>query len=195
VDGYYDYHPTLQLPRPVALTGFFGAGVAEVAAIVSQRTGLSVVELDRWIEHEAGCSLSALVLERGLEELRRIEARLLPRALAQLPPALIALGDGALLREDNRRHVERAADLLYLRAELETLLPLVQREVQRSRSSTYPFVMAAPQSVDDLRPLFDDREPGYLGAGEVIDIDGRSTTDVSAQLLEELRARNVLRAN
>jgi shikimate kinase len=189
VEGYYDYHPTLTLPRPLALAGFFGSGTAEVAAIVSQRTGLAVVELDRWIEHEAGSSLAELVWREGEERLREIESRLLPRALAQQPPALVALGDGALLRDENRRLVLEAADLMYLREVPAVLLSRVREEVRRAPGSMYPFIGNEPASVADLAGLLADREPGYRKAPLMLDVGGRSTSAVARELLSLLRSR------
>jgi shikimate kinase len=195
MDDYYDHHPTVSLPRAVALTGFFGSGVAEVAGIVSRRTGIAAVELDRWIEHEAGCSLSALALEGGVATMRKLEARLLPRAVSQQPAPIIALGDGALLQRRNLRLIERRAELIYLRADLHMLLPRVRNDVERYPGSMYPFLFSPPRTVDDLAPLFEERQRGYRRAAHVIDVGSRSAMDVASQLLDLLRAQDLAGAH
>ena len=40
MEGYYDPYPQVSLERPVALTGFFGAQVEQVAHALSARTGV-----------------------------------------------------------------------------------------------------------------------------------------------------------
>lgn len=55
--SYYDYHPTVQLARPLALGGVPGAPYREVGHHLATLTGLTLIDLDRWIEHQVGQSL------------------------------------------------------------------------------------------------------------------------------------------
>lgn len=136
------------------------------------------------IEHDRGCSLGELVLRSGERSLREVEERLVPRALSTRPNAIIALGDGALLRRTNRRRVEKAAELIYLRAPLDALWARLVREHETSRASHYPFVTSLPDSPEALRPLFETRERGYEGARFVVNVDGRSTWAVSEEVMD-----------
>ena len=65
LDPYYSPQPLLILDRPVALVGFFGARLPQIAAVVSATTGVPLGDLERMIEHRTGRSLSRLVFESG----------------------------------------------------------------------------------------------------------------------------------
>jgi shikimate kinase len=172
LDPYYDHHPTHRLERPLALTGFFGAGVVEVAASLSQRTGLPVIDLDRWIEHDRGCGLSALVLREGEASLRDAERRLLRRAVAARPASILALGDGALMDPESLALVLRETDLVYLREDISALHGRLVAELDRGRTSLYPFVFWTPAEPEDLVPTFEARRLSYEAAEDVIDLGG-----------------------
>ena len=187
--GYYDPHPTLSLPRPVAITGFFGVGAGLVGGILSQRTGLPFSEIDRWIEHEAGRSLSAIALEKGLSTLRALEKKLVARALKQSPPAIISLGDGALLDDATLKAVLAGAETFYLRARTETLLDRVPDLVKTQPASLYPFVLGVPASEATIVPMLKAREPGYAACEHIIDVDALSLYEVTSRVLEVLHAQ------
>jgi len=119
--GYYSYDPTLVLKRPIAIAGPLGAGTQIVGAYLSQRTGLPFVDLDRGIEHLAGQSLLELHLTKGAGFVHRMERKLMKKVLAQNPPAIVALGEGALSSSYARFFATRNATLVYLKHEREIL--------------------------------------------------------------------------
>ena len=62
MQGYYDNHLSFVPEKPIALIGFPGAEVPRIARAISMSTGLPLIELDRWIEHESGKSIPQLIL-------------------------------------------------------------------------------------------------------------------------------------
>lgn len=190
IDDYYSYAPTVVLHRPLVLIGMPGAGAGTVASLVSQRTGLPLVELDRWVEHDAGCSLAQLVLERGEGELRRREEALLPRALAEVPVPVLALGDGALRSRVSRKRVKRHATLVYLRLSRESLVERARLAATELPSSAWHTGGHAPDENDAVHFLrmFEERDKGFAAADHALDVDARSTLDVSGELLKRLRS-------
>lgn len=184
---YYSYHPTVFMERPVCLAGFFGLELGVIAGIISQRTGIAVVELDRWIEHDAGKSVSELVLFGGEKELRRREVPLLRRALADTPPPLIALSDATLTEYDARRMVLKGAKLIYLKSSLEDLFERVCYALQASPGCYWPWTLQGPSKPEDLRSLLDDRRGGYESAHVVIDVTGLHPNTIAEQVLAEIQ--------
>lgn len=180
---YYDYTPTVFLERPVALTGFLGGKLGHVGSMIAQRTGLSLIDLPRWVEHEAGRSLSELVLLDGEGALRAIEARLLRRALDDRPAGIIALGDGTLLDPDNRRLVQEKARLVYLKADLDDALRCIRAHLRESPGELPDFVLNEPESVQALRPLFEARREGYEGAEVVLEVSGKHPNRIAEEII------------
>lgn len=182
---YYDVYPERVLEKPLALAGFMGAGVQRIGNALSTRTGLPAIDLMRWVEHSAGCSISELTLEKGHEAVAALESELLPRALAERPAAILALGDGTLLTPENRKAVLEGATLVYLRAQLDALMGGISRDLE-SFPGCYPsFMTGGPTSASELLPLFHRRSLGYECADVIIDIDDRSVTSI----VEELKKR------
>lgn len=179
---YYDVHPEHVLERPLALTGFMGAGVSRIGSALSSRTGLPSIDLSRWVEHKAGCSLSELTLMKGEDAVRELESELLPKALAERPAAILMLGDATLLSPENRKAVLEGATLVYLRAQLDALKDGIVRDLEAFPGCYPEFLTAGPSSSSELLPLFHKRSLGYECADVTLDIDERSVSSVVDEL-------------
>ena len=83
-DPYYSYAPVLVTKRPIALAGFIGAQVPLTGAVLATLTGLPYIDLERHVEHDAGCAISALVATRGLDTLAAHERRVLSLSLIHI---------------------------------------------------------------------------------------------------------------
>jgi shikimate kinase/3-dehydroquinate synthase len=77
-----------------------GAGKSTIGEEAARLSGRPFVDLDREIERRHG-PISE-VFERGEPEFRRVEEELAAEALSGVPPAVIALGGGAVLSEQTR---------------------------------------------------------------------------------------------
>ena len=55
-NDYDTYQPTIQLRRPLAITGYPGLPFRTLAYELAAMTGLSLIDVDRWIEHQVGTS-------------------------------------------------------------------------------------------------------------------------------------------
>ena len=109
--SYYDYHPTIQLERPVVLGGMPGTPYREVGHYLASLTGLSILDLDRWLEHQVGKSLWDFVQSEGEEVLRQKEFEYLDRALVAQPRGLLIVSEGTLAQAANRRKISESAGL------------------------------------------------------------------------------------
>ena len=118
LSNYYEHGPLVLLQRPVVLIGFLGVDQHGLGRDLAALSGLPLVEVDRWIEHEAGQSLVSLVQTQGIEALRQLEDRFLAQALTSRPPGIVVLGDGALIKEANLQQVLDKATLVYLKLSL-----------------------------------------------------------------------------
>lgn len=182
--GYYDYHPTIALERPIALCGFIGSGTDGLGQAFSQRTGVPLVELDRWIEHRLGSTLSAAALAHGESAMRKLERELLPRALDERPHPIIVLGDGLLLDKLSLALVKKTTWLVYLRVSFDEAFADLQSE-RVPRGNLYPWLGHRPSDVKDVWPVFEPRMLGYEAAHRVIDRGALSAIKASQILMDE----------
>ncbi len=109
----------------IFLYGPPGTGKSTIGKILARQLKLPFVDLDHVIESNAGKSIVRIMGEQGEDTFRDLESETLKDAVGQASSAtdkVIALGGGALLREENRKIAERAGSVILLSAGLETLL-------------------------------------------------------------------------
>jgi shikimate kinase len=186
--GYYDYHPTVSLRRPVVLTGFYGSAADGVGQMLTQRTGLPLIELDRWIEHEAGGTLASVALSRGEPTLRSLEGRLLVKALAERPPGVIVLGEGGLLDDKNLQRVKTSADLVVLTGTAAALVPRAEEERELHLERPWQFCGLPAVTEELVEKMLVPRRTAWARADMTLDVAGRSATSMAADVLAWLRA-------
>jgi shikimate kinase / 3-dehydroquinate synthase len=117
--------------KHVFLYGPSGSGKSTVGKILAQNLGLPLVDTDTNIEAAAGMSIPQIMDEQGQIAFRDLEAKILEQASAG-EPCVIALGGGALLRESSRACTESAGRVVFLEADVSTLMArLIQDENKR----------------------------------------------------------------
>ena len=113
----------------IFLYGPPGTGKSTIGKILARNLKLPFIDLDRVIETEVGVSISQIMEEQGESAFRGMETAAL-KSVSPLPDgeglgvrgAVVALGGGALLREENRALAESNGNVVLLMAELNTLL-------------------------------------------------------------------------
>lgn len=99
--------------RPVALVGMMGAGKSAVAALLGERLGASVADLDARIEAIEGRAIAELFESSGEAWFRRREGELLARVLDQ-GVRVIACGGGLVTDEAHRRLLRERCTVVWL---------------------------------------------------------------------------------
>lgn len=148
------------------------AGKSTVGRVVARRLGLSFVDLDRRIEAAAGRTIVQIFDDEGEAGFRRREAQALERVLAG-PDVVLALGGGTLHHGDNARAIAARFPVV--------VLDLVWSQLdERLRADS-----GRPLS-GQARGLWEARRPGYLEAGDVVDITGLGPEAAADAVLEHL---------
>ncbi|HSP08336.1 MAG TPA: shikimate kinase [Candidatus Dormibacteraeota bacterium] len=150
-----------------------GSGKSAVGVLVAQRAGAVFHDLDLLIESEAGMTISELFATRGEAAFRALESRLLPTVL--MPGAVVALGGGAPLDDENWRLIAERSVTVFLDCEFDT--------VWQRTSGTTSRPLAAGRSRDELEALLHARLPRYREAVHVVDGD-RPPDVVASEILE-----------
>ncbi|HXQ35935.1 MAG TPA: shikimate kinase, partial [Anaerolineales bacterium] len=113
----------------IFLYGPPGTGKSTVGKLLARNLKLPFVDLDRAIESSAGMSISHIMRQQGEEIFRDLETSTLKKVIKQ-SESVIALGGGALLRNENRILVETHGKVICLMAELETLFKRLNESSQ-----------------------------------------------------------------
>ena len=158
------HHKVLNaLDRHLALIGFMGAGKTTLAEEVAARIGRRAIDADRLLEGRAQISIGTFFAQRGETEFRVAEAALARDTFRQSPPAVIALGGGAVKTPEVRSTLrERAL----------TVLVDVDVDVAWSRAKDTDRPLAQDEQL--FRRLYDERRPLYSDVADAVadDADG-----------------------
>jgi shikimate kinase len=93
------------MPR-ITLIGYRGTGKTTVAALLADSLGCGWCDADVVLEQKIGCSIGALVRDRGEAMFRDAEEAVLAELLAGFP-GVLSTGGGAVLRPANREALRR----------------------------------------------------------------------------------------
>lgn len=115
--------PNPSPPVRIVLTGFMGSGKSTVGPLIAERLGWRFIDVDNVIEADAGTSIAEIFTKQGEAAFRDLEYATIAR-LASGQNLVLALGGGAIEREDTRRLLLNAPGtvLVHLEVELETTL-------------------------------------------------------------------------
>ena len=186
----------------IFLYGPPGTGKSTVGEKIANNLKLPFIDLDRVIETNAGMLIPQIMEQQGEPAFRDLESAALKVAVAaghassgttspnpspQLKgEAVIALGGGALLRDENRAFAESNGKVILLMAELETLLERLHYE-----EGNRPLL--AGDLPEKLSSLLAKRGEHYNSFPLLIHVDGK-TVEQNAHQAQVLLGRHHLSA-
>jgi shikimate kinase/3-dehydroquinate synthase len=156
--------PLNALGRHVALVGFMGAGKSTMGSQVARQLDRRFVDIDRAVENASLVTISELFAKRGERDFRVAEALEVRQALER-PPAVIALGGGAVKTPDTRTRLAGGALTVLVDVDVDTAWT-------RSRTTDRPLA----RNEEQFRRLFEERRPLYAEVADAVvhsgDVDG-----------------------
>lgn len=168
----------------LALIGYRGSGKTAVAQLVARRLAWDWVDADVEIELRAGKSIAAIFADDGEPAFRDLESAVLSE-LVQRDRAVLALGGGVVLREENRNLLRTACEagrgkVVWLKALPETLH---QRIAADAATATRRPQLTADGGLEEVRQLLAVREPLYRQSADLeIDTEGKSIEAVAEEV-------------
>ncbi len=165
-------------PDRIALSGMMGTGKTATAEWLAKELALDWLDTDRLVERSADCTISELFARQGEAAFRNLESEMVDQAVSG-PPAVIALGGGALISSANRARVAAEAAVVWLWADVDTCF-------HRARGETRPLLAVADPRAR-LRFLLAQRLDSYSGTADlIVDTVSRSPHEVACKILEEI---------
>jgi len=104
----------------IFLYGPSGSGKSTVGQVLAQSLDLPFVDLDAEIDTVLGYSIAQLITEQGEKTFRDVEGDRLRKVVVG-DEKVVALGGGALLREENRALIESTGQVVFLDVEASIL--------------------------------------------------------------------------
>jgi shikimate kinase len=162
------------------LVGMMGAGKSAVGAVLAERLGLPLLDLDRAIEHTAGRSIPELFRSEGEAGFRKREREAIEAVAGRR--AVVALGGGAPAQPGALERLLASGTLVYLRARPETLAARVGADEARPLLAG----LDAGARLAKIRSLLAEREACYLRAALVVDTDALDAAGAADAIVQRL---------
>jgi len=124
--------------KRIFLIGYMGAGKTTVGKDLAERTGLSFIDLDNYIESRFHKTVGQLFEEKGESGFREIEHRLL-QEVASFEDIIVSTGGGAPCYLDNMEYMNNMGTTIYLKVSVDELVKRLElckhtRPILKNRS-------------------------------------------------------------
>jgi shikimate kinase len=165
--------------RSIFLIGPMGSGKSAVGKQLARRLRRDFRDADTEIENRTGVDIPFIFEKEGEAGFRRREARMIDE-LTQLSGVVVATGGGAVLDEENRRHLAARGIVVYLHTS-------VGQQLARTRHSRNRPLLDTEDPGARLQALMEEREPLYRQLADiVVETDGRKVGDVADDIRRRL---------
>ncbi len=167
----------------IILIGYRGSGKTTVGRLLAGRLGKKFVDADDLIVMRAGQSIREIFSAGGEQAFRKLEMEVISGLVKEVD-AVIALGGGAVTREENRKALA-GHKIVYLRCDASELHRRISSDP--GTSDNRPSLTALGGGIDEIEALLRQREPIYTAVmSETIDVTGLSVEQVVDRIMESI---------
>lgn len=164
----------------IILVGPMGSGKSTIGRQLANNLKKEFKDSDHEIVARTGASIPLIFEIEGEEGFRRREAAMIDE-LTQLEDIVLATGGGAVLREENRHHLEQRGVVIYLYASVDQLFERTSRDHNRP-------LLQTENPRQKLQELMEQRDPLYREVADmVVHTDDRSIRSVVKEILVRLK--------
>jgi shikimate kinase len=168
---------------PIFLIGYRGTGKTSVARELASHLAYHWVDTDDLVEQMTGKTIAAIFGDEGEVGFREWEARVVTSVIRKRR-TVVALGGGAVLREDNREAICAAGPVVWLTASVSTILERVAAD--SATASRRPNLTNAGGRAE-IETLLAIRTPHYRQCATlVVDTEGKTSAEVAAEIAANL---------
>jgi shikimate kinase len=168
-------------PKNIVLIGFMGAGKSSLASYLSENFYMRTVETDREIVQREGISIPEIFELYGEEYFREKETEVI-RELGTGSRKVISVGGGAVMRDENVKHMKASGVIVLLTATPKAIL-------DRVKGSTERPLLNGKMNEDYIAALMKKRRARYEDVADlIIDTTDKTIPEVCAEMILKLPA-------
>lgn len=163
--------------KNIILIGFMGCGKTTVGTAVASRLGYNLLDVDSYIEKEAGCSISQIFADKGEQYFRELETDTLKKLNASISHTVISTGGGLPMRPENAEELRKLGTVIYLDVQPEEV-------IRRLSGDTSRPLLQGDDVERKVNRLMDERRPVYESEADcVIPVTGRDVEEIVDELV------------
>lgn len=162
-----------------------GSGKSTIGRLLSSELHQEFLDSDKVIEERAGADIPWIFDVEGESGFRDREQVVIDQ-LTQLDPIVLATGGGAILRPENRKHLQARGFVVYLQTSVEQQLERTARDRNRP-------LLQQDDPRDVLTRLMAERDPLYRECCDlIVRTDRRHPRSVVSEILRQLHKQRAL---
>lgn len=170
--------------RPLALIGYRGTGKTTIAQELARRMAWDWVDADVEVELRAGKSIAAIFADDGELAFRNLEVEVMAD-LCKRERVVLALGGGAVLREENRMAMRGCQAVVWLLASVATLTERIAGDA--TTAGRRPN-LTNHGGRTEIEVLLAQREPFYRGCATLeVDTESKQPAEIADEIVAVLR--------
>ena len=165
------------------LIGYRGSGKTSVARALATQLGWPCLDADEELERRAGKSIKQIFASEGELAFRNLESAVVAE-LTTRDQHIIALGGGAILREQNRAAIAGRGKVVWLIALPETLYARIHADPTTTERRPN---LTGQGGLDEIRHLLAERTPLYAACADLsVDADRKSPEQIAHEIITAL---------
>lgn len=170
----------------LVLIGYRGTGKTTVARHLGLSLGWPWLDADVELEFRAGKSISAIFADDGEEAFRDLETEVLTD-LSRMDQHVLALGGGAVLRDQNRQMISKLGKVVWLKATPTTILKRLTLDATTAGRRPNLTTAGGRTEIEQLLAM---RMPIYRECAHLeVDTEGKSPAEIAAEMIDRLNLR------
>lgn len=154
-----------------------GAGKTSIGRQLAKRLQRRFVDVDHEIEAQTGVRIPTIFEIEGEAGFREREVQAIAQLTAQ-PGLVLATGGGAVMREENRRHLRDSGVVIYLRVPPQILF-------ERTRHDRNRPLLQVENPLGRIEELYAQRDPLYREVADLVMDSGNCSVATLARRIEE----------
>lgn len=161
--------------RNIVLVGFMGTGKTTVGKLLSDHTGMPLVDMDALIAQQAGKTINDIFAQDGEAHFRALE-RQMAQTLSDRQNQVVSTGGGIVLNPDNIADFQTSGLVVCLLASAATVLDRVRHDTSRP-------LLAGDKEARILQ-LLESRKPLYEAIEHKIATDGLDPAAIARRIID-----------
>ena len=164
--------------KNIILCGFMGCGKSTIGNLLSKKTGMSFIDLDKYIEQKENKTVAEIFADNGEDYFRQLE-RDASKELSQKKSLVIAAGGGTLTFQENVDVFKTSGTIVLLDVPVEVVS-------ERLTGDTTRPLLNRPDKERAMLELYEKRMPLYQSAADIVVNAANSPLQVCMEIISNI---------
>jgi len=163
------------MKKNLVLIGMMGSGKSTIGRLLSNKTSLNLIDIDKLIEKETKLEIKDIFQKKGENFFRKIEEKITLNSL-EFSNNIIAIGGGAFLNDKIREKIRNNCISVWLKCSEQTLISRIKNSKKRPKA----YLLKD----EDLIKLINNRSKIYSKADYKINCDSLTKEEIANKILK-----------